>query len=51
MGYTIHQVAEFLSANERARREQRIGDTIMLRMAQGDAKPFKAYLGRLRKGE
>ena len=51
MGYTLGQVSQFLAAAERHRRTERIGDSLMLRMCQGDGNGWKAYMAGLKRGD
>lgn len=51
MGYTLGQVSQFLAAAERHRRAERIGEALMLRMAQADGKAWKQYIGAIKRGD
>jgi hypothetical protein len=46
-GYTIRQIRLFMSAIERAERERRLDEAIMLRMSQADGKDWKSYIRKL----
>lgn len=48
MGYTLRQVEGFLTAIERNRAAVVLSDSIVARMAQADAKGWKAYIKSLK---